>query len=147
MGRYIKLICPHCNKIIKNWHRDNTYGMTDIGIPFETCPYCDNIIMKKGIKEKNMLTKFDYIKMWTTNILSGMLITIFPTIIIANITTNLLKLNEELSIILTLIISFMFFIWYLFKSYNLQKKQLAESEERLKNKNYKEFVEKIKNDL
>ena len=43
MGKYVKKICPNCNCVIQNYKSDNTYGMVDIGIPFEICPNCKTI--------------------------------------------------------------------------------------------------------
>ena len=131
MGRYIKLSCPNCGRTIKDWHLNNTYGMTEIGNPFETCPYCHTLIRKKGVKEKNMLTPFDYIKMWITNILGGLLISIFPVIIIGNILTNFLKVEEENLYFIITIIYIGTFVWCMKKMYDYQKKLLQESEQRI----------------
>ena len=130
MGRYIKLICPNCEKVIKDWHLDNTYGMTEIGNPFELCPYCNTLIRKKGVKEKYMLTPFDYIKMWIVNIFGGLLISLFPVIIIGNILANLLNVDEKKVHFIMSVIYIGTFVWCMKRMYDTQKRLLKESEER-----------------
>ena len=94
MGKYVKKICPNCNCVIQNYKSDNTYGMVDIGIPFEICPNCKTILIKKNIKEINMLTSIDYIRIWFWNIISGIILGGLISLFITAIISNILNTND-----------------------------------------------------
>ena len=71
--KLVKKTCPNCGYIIQNYTKDNTHGMIGIGIPYTSCPSCKTILIEKNIKEKNMLTTFDYIRMWFWNIFTALI--------------------------------------------------------------------------
>lgn len=141
MGRYVKKICPNCDYVIQNYTLDNTYGMVDIGIPFEICPKCQTLLLKKNIKEFNMLTKFDYVRMWFWNILSSLLLS---GIISGAITALILKIFNSNNGYYFFIFWTTIFVYFIKNYYTTQKKQIKESKERLQNAEYKKLIEQIR---
>lgn len=142
MGRYVKKICPNCNYVIQNYKLDNTYGMIDIGIPFEICPQCQTILIKKNIKEINMMSKIDYIKIWLWNISSGIILGGLFSLFLSAIIINLFNLKKHYGLIMlfTFITTFGLYLYKCNRTLTIQKEK---SEERLKNKEYHLMIEKI----
>lgn len=144
MGKYVKKICPNCNCVIQNYKSDNTYGMVDIGIPFEICPNCKTILIKKNIKEINMLTSIDYIRIWFWNIISGIILGGLISLFITAIISNILNTND---IDIVFIITFITILTiYFVKCYQAFRKKIDESSNRLKDKEYLKLIEKLKKD-
>lgn len=143
MGRYVKKICPNCGFVIQNYKLDNTYGLINIGIPFEICPQCKTILIKKGIKEINMMNSFDYIRIVFRDFIGAILICFIPTILLYHIFNYLFNFNDNQSIIFILIVFLTFIGFYTMNYIRQFKKDVIESKNRLKNKDYSKIIEQI----
>ena len=118
--------------------------MVDIGIPFEICPNCKTILIKKNIKEINMLTSIDYIRIWFWNIISGIILGGLISLFITAIISNILNTND---IDIVFIITFITILTiYFVKCYQAFRKKINESSNRLKDKEYLKLIEKLKKD-
>lgn len=143
MGRYVKKICPNCGFVIQNYKLDNTYGLINIGISFEICPQCKIILIKKGIKEVNMMNTFDYIRIFLRDFIGAVMICFIPTILLYHLFNYLLDFNNNQSITFVAIV-FLTFIGFYTRNYIKQfKKEVVESNKRLKNKEYLKIIEQI----
>ena len=143
MGRYVKKICPNCGYVIQNYKLDNAYGLINIGIPFEVCPQCKTFLIKKGIKEVNMMNSFDYIRIFLRDFVGAVMICFIPTILLYHLFNYLFDLNNNQSIVFVVIV-FLTFIGFYTRNYIKQfKKEVIESKNRLKNKDYFKIIEQI----
>lgn len=144
MGRYVKLTYPNCKYVLQNYTLDNTYGMIDIGEPLEICPNCKNILIRKNIKEINMMSKFDYFRMYTCCVISGIFFSLFiMPILILPFITFFIKKNNLLIIILYIAIAISSSYIYIVRSHSCIKRQKRESEQRLENSEYRKLIEEI----
>lgn len=143
MGRYVKKICPNCGFVIQNYKLDNTYGLINIGIPFEICPQCKTILIKKGIKEINMMNSFDYIRIVFRDFIGAILICFIPSILLYHIFNYLFNFNDNQSMIFILIVFLTFIGFYTMNYIRQFKKDVIESKNRLKNKDYSKIIEQI----
>jgi len=139
MGKYVKISCPKCNYVIHPWHLNNSYGMVGIGIPFEQCPNCSSLLIKKNIKEVTMLTTLDYIRMWFWNVLGGVIFCAIDTGLLCIIILKVLNIDdieEPFVFMVYLILNILF----LRRRYKIQQKQIYESKQRLENLEYAKLV-------
>lgn len=144
MGRYVKKWCPHCRYVIQNYALDNTYGMMDVGEPLIVCPNCHKLIIQKNIKEVNMMTKFDYLRIWINNILTGLFLSFIISIIIMAIIGNLFNLSNNTTLLIIDILTLItVFILYLRKCKETLSNQILASKKRLKNHDYSDLINKI----
>ena len=145
MGRYVKIWCPHCKYVIQNYTLDNTYGMTDIGEPLMVCPNCHRLIVKKNVKEVNMMTKFDYQKIWINNILTGLFLSFIVSIIIFAIIVNIFNTKNfdmKLFLMCYILLVVIVFILYLGKCKKNLVEQIINSKKRLENHKYRDLINK-----
>lgn len=142
MGKYVKISCPKCNYVIHPWHLNNSYGMVDIGIPFEECPNCGSLLTKKNIKEVSMLNVFDYIRMWFWNVLFGVISCAIGTGILGIIILEIFNIND-LEEPFVFIIFFVLFFLFLRGCYKTQQKQIYDSKKRLENLEYAKLVDSL----
>lgn len=141
--KLVKKTCPNCGYIIQNYTRDNTYGMVNIGIPYTECPECNSILINKNIKEANMLTTFDYIRICFWDILGSLILSLLPLPFVGVIFNSIFSgiKNVEIILIVAYILTLSF---CLSRCYKNLKDKLIESEDRLKDEQYKKITEKIK---
>ncbi len=146
--QYTTKKCPHCKTTYQNFEHNNYR----VGSPIVTCSYCQGVFIDKD-RHELALEPYDESGY---NILNCWLIAFFPCGLMALISLIILIISEE-SLMLGIImfaVSFIAFIAIAVTSikdlkFNIQKyrKDYAESEQRLENKEYAWALKKLGYDV
>lgn len=134
MSIYVTRYCPTCKRVIENYTRD----YRAIGVPFVRCESCDQLIKYTHIFEwdtKQIFGKVTYlgIMLLTTILYSGAL----PLAYIFYAEFAEFKPSENTFIILFISGFIVTAIWSIY----ITVKDIKESRDRLKDKNYRRLIE------